>query len=109
MMGKGITTHRSNKSDRVATSAILVRMTGRIAWKMTNSASVYSWRAKRLPPVESRQRASENCWLTADKLSNTKSQVLLAAIINSCSLRGSDLNGATFGSINRQRVFAAVD
>ena len=92
--------HRSNRSDRVATSSMPVRIVGRVALKMVSSSFSYSVRVANPPPVANRQSASDNHPATWLRLSVATTQPLLAAIARSLGSRGSHRTGASFGSID---------
>src|SRR5271166_2667401 len=59
-----------------------------------------SCRTAKLPPLASRQRASESQLGRPERLSNARRCLLLAAIINSRSSRESARTGAALGSIS---------
>ena len=109
MGGKLKRTARSNRSPRVATSSMLVRMTGRVAEKIASSPSVKSSRVAKPDPVDRQQIASESQAGMVDKLSKANTQLLLAAIIKSRTSFGSDRNGAVLGSTKDRIILATVD
>ena len=103
MRGSSIKIDRSSRSERVASSPMPVRMTGRWAVSSTSSASVCNRRVVKLPPVDIRHNASEKLPSIRERLSNASTHPLRAAIARSRSFRGSERSGAALGRSVRNR------
>lgn len=74
-----------------------------MASRINSSPLVYSSRFEIPPPVDSRQKLSDNHGGIPERLSKTNIQELMALIIKSLSSRGAERRGEMFGS-TRERL-----
>ena len=103
-----ISSDRSSRSERLTTSVIPLNITGRWHSKIISESLEYNSRVAKPPPVDRRHTASLNHDRMLDRLSKPIIHEFDAEITRSRGSRGSDRNGAEFGSISALRSFCVV-